>query len=190
MIILRVILVFSIWSYYDCFVRVFTTKFNALKTKEEFLATTSTSTLYLSNDSNSNNNGDLYSNSNNDDIDANNDNSATVYTKKKIKFNDKRDLLPFDVFMEKNPDIKIGSFLLDSSTACGDMLDLGPQGIFNIMKVSFLYKYEMGHFKVFKKKLLLTNNIKGKDDVVNGWNEIISPFRSDGNHDDHLNYLQ
>ena len=173
MIILRVILVFSIWSYYDCFVRVFTTKFNALKTKEEFLAT-STSTLYLSNDSNSNNNGDLYSNSNNDDIDANNDNSATVYTKKKIKFNDKRDLLPFDVFMEKNPDIKIGSFLLDSSTACGDMLDLGPQGIFNIMKVSFLYKYEMGHFKVFKKKLLLTNNIISSISNFRAcWNEII-----------------
>lgn len=89
-----------------------------------------------------------------------------TYSKKKLKKNnDRRDLLPFDIYLEMNSDIKIGSFMLDSSTACGDIVDLGSKGIYNVKKVTFLYRYESGGLKVFRKKLHL-NNMKGSNSDI------------------------
>ena len=67
---------------------------------------------------------------------------------------DNRDSLPFVVTFDegKGKLMEIGTFLLDASTACGDLLDLGGR-LFEVQKVSFLYKYESGGFRVFKKKL-------------------------------------
>ena len=89
-----------------------------------------------------------------------------TYSKKKLKKNsDKRDLLPFDIYLEINSDIKIGSFMLDSSTACGDIVDLGSKGIYNVKKVTFLYRYESDGLRVFKKKLHL-NSMKGSNSDI------------------------
>lgn len=86
----------------------------------------------------------------------------TGFTKRKRsggwKKTDNRDSLPF-VVSSKNGDGKlseIGTFLLDSSTGCGDLLDLSGS-MFMVQRVSYLYKYESGGFRVFKKKLDVTS---------------------------------
>jgi hypothetical protein len=84
---------------------------------------------------------------------------------------DNRDALPFVITSFDNGKSSIlGTFLLDATTACGDLLDLGGN-IYEVKKVTFLYKYSSGGFRVFKKKLdvLLTkaawkNNEDGKND--------------------------
>lgn len=91
-------------------------------------------------------------------VNSNAEKIGLTYSKKKLKrINDKRDLLPFDIYLEKDSDVKIGSFMLDSSTACGDIVDLGIKGIYNVKKVTFLYRYESSGFRVFRKKLHLSN---------------------------------
>jgi len=73
----------------------------------------------------------------------------------KFKKSDNRDSLPFVVTYDeggKGSKVEIGTYRLDASTACGDLLDLGGR-LFEVRKVSFLYKYESGGFRVFKKKL-------------------------------------
>ena len=73
----------------------------------------------------------------------------------KFKKSDNRDSLPFVVTYDeggKGSKVEIGTYRLDASTACGDLLDLGGR-LFEVRKVSFLYKYEAGGFRVFKKKL-------------------------------------
>lgn len=85
----------------------------------------------------------------------------TGFTKRKKgagwKKTDNRDSLPF-VVSSNSADGKrneIGTYLLDSSTGCGDILDLRGN-IFLVQRVSYLYKYESGGFRVFKKKLDVT----------------------------------
>ena len=81
-----------------------------------------------------------------------------LYKKKKdsgFKKSDNRDSLPFIVTFDDGKSgtrTEIGTYLLDSTTNCGDFLDLGGR-LFEVKKVSFLYKYESGGFRVFKKKL-------------------------------------
>ena len=81
-----------------------------------------------------------------------------LYKKKKdsgFKKSDNRDSLPFTVTFDDGKSgtrTEIGTYLLDSTTNCGDLLDLGGR-LFEVKKVSFLYKYESGGFRVFKKKL-------------------------------------
>ena len=86
----------------------------------------------------------------------------TGFTKRKRgagwKKTDNRDSLPF-VVSSNSVDGKrseIGTYLLDSSTGCGDLLDL-KGSIFLVQRVSYLYKYESGGFRVFKKKLDVTS---------------------------------
>ena len=86
----------------------------------------------------------------------------TGFTKRKRgsgwKKTDNRDSLPF-VVSSNTVDGKrseIGTYLLDASTGCGDLLDL-KGSIFLVQRVSYLYKYESGGFRVFKKKLDVTS---------------------------------
>ena len=71
---------------------------------------------------------------------------------------DDRDSLPFSVFAVVDDVTKksIGTFKLDSSTACDDILDLGKLGVYSVQRVSFLYKFSKGKFRVYGKKLDVT----------------------------------
>lgn len=67
---------------------------------------------------------------------------------------DNRDSLPF-IITAKTDDGKsfdIGTFLMDPTTSCGDTIDLSGN-IYTVSAVSFLYTYESGGYRVFKKKL-------------------------------------
>jgi len=44
-------------------------------------------------------------------------------------------------------------YLQDSTTACGDILELGQQGLFKVKRVIFLYKYNGHKYRVVRKKL-------------------------------------
>lgn len=79
--------------------------------------------------------------------------TANVYNKKG-KILDNRDSLPYVVYSD--PEMKtvgLGTYMLDASTNCGDLLDLGTKGVWKVNKVSFLYEYRLGRLIVVKKKL-------------------------------------
>jgi hypothetical protein len=96
--------------------------------------------------------------------------------KNKSKKSDNRDTIPFEIYKENDMKSKMGCYLLDSSTACGDLVDLGIKGIYSVKKVTYVYRYQHGSLRVCKKKLVLTN----------------SPERSSFLHTDHLDnkYMQ
>jgi hypothetical protein len=89
-----------------------------------------------------------------DDDDFSYDRGIVRRNTKKV---DGRESLPFSVTCWGSESSKsdVGTFLLDSSTSCGDLLDLNGE-LFTVTKVSFLYKFERGKFRVFKKKLDVT----------------------------------
>jgi hypothetical protein len=95
----------------------------------------------------------------------------TGFTKRKKgatwKKTDNRDSLPFVVSTKSADGIlkPVGTYLLDASTGCGDILDLGGN-IFLVQRVSYLYKYEQGGFRVFKKKLDVTSTKASWSDAV------------------------
>jgi hypothetical protein len=100
----------------------------------------------------------------------------TGFTKRKKgtswKKADNRDSLPF-VVSANTSDGKltpIGTYLLDSSTGCGDLLDLSGN-IFLVQRVSYLYKYESGGFRVFKKKLDVTSTKASWSDAITPEND-------------------
>lgn len=78
---------------------------------------------------------------------------ATLRSKSgQLKRSDNRDFLPF-VVVEDSIKAELGTFLLEPSTSCGDFLDLGFRGIFKVNRVAFVYKYDGGQFRVFRKRL-------------------------------------
>lgn len=95
----------------------------------------------------------------------------TGFTKRKKgaawKKADNRDSLPFVVSAKSADGVQkpVGTYLLDASTGCGDILDLGGN-IFLVQRVSYLYKYEQGGFRVFKKKLDVTSTKASWSDAV------------------------
>lgn len=83
--------------------------------------------------------------------------SKSGYWKKR----DNRDQLPFKVFINAEDllgdhDRVVGNYRLDASTACGDVLDLGSEGTFEVRKVIFLYRYVQNSLRVVGKKLEVT----------------------------------
>mmetsp|Transcript_6994 Transcript_6994/g.11676 ORF Transcript_6994/g.11676 Transcript_6994/m.11676 type:complete len:162 (+) Transcript_6994:54-539(+) len=66
---------------------------------------------------------------------------------------DGRETLPFVVVEVGSQQGEVGTFTLDSSTSCGDILELGDKGVYKVKRVRFLYKYDGRKYKVFKKKL-------------------------------------
>jgi hypothetical protein len=68
------------------------------------------------------------------------------------KKGDNRDFLPFLIWEEKR-ELLIGTFLLEPTTGCGDYLDLGEKGVYKVIRVAFLYKYDHGRYNVFQKRL-------------------------------------
>ena len=89
---------------------------------------------------------------NDDDIEFSYEKGYTYRKKKNVfKQGDDRESLPFVVTMSESEEM-IGTYLLDATTSCGDLLDLRGK-IFEVKKVAFLYRYESGGFRVFKKKL-------------------------------------
>lgn len=76
----------------------------------------------------------------------------------KQKLGDNRDYLPFTVVQADTAiSNEIGTYLLEPSTSSGDFLDLGSKGLYKVNKVVFLYKFDNGRFRVYKKKLEVTN---------------------------------
>lgn len=90
-----------------------------------------------------------------------NDNIETglIIRKNKVRKGDRRDMLPFEIYMSTDENNCMGSYLLDASTACGDLVDLGQKGIFVVKRVIFVYKFTQGALRVCKKKLHLTSAI-------------------------------
>ena len=87
-----------------------------------------------------------------------------------VKGTDNRESLPFVVIeIGGTKQKEIGTYLLDSTTSCGDVLELGEKGIFKVKRVRYLYKYEAGKFRVFKKKLD-TTSIKSISYEQSGYN--------------------
>ena len=98
---------------------------------------------------------DLNSNQNNDNTGFTYD-IGYIKTKKdksNRKFDD-RDKLSFVITLNEDESnaAALGTYLLEPTTSCGDLLDLGGK-IFIVRRVSFLYRHEAGGLKVFKKKL-------------------------------------
>ena len=81
--------------------------------------------------------------------------TGLTFRRNKQKNKDKRDYLPFDIYSDFDHKSLLGSYLLDSTTACGDYVDLGKQGVYSVKRVIFVYRYEHGALTVFKKKLHL-----------------------------------
>jgi len=78
-----------------------------------------------------------------------------------LKKRDGRDQLPFKVYVSADQtlgdeDQVLGSYRLDASTAVGDVLDLGPLGVFSVVRVRFLYRYISNRLKVTSKMLEVT----------------------------------
>eukprot|EP01035_Chromulina_nebulosa_P020983 gene20983-27192_t len=97
-------------------------------------------------------------------------NSVEIVRKKSHGYRDNRESLPYSIFYisEETSKAIIGTYSLDSSTACGDLLDLGKAGTFKVKRVSFLYKYTKFGFQVFRKRIDVTKgNISGIDDSIN-----------------------
>ena len=72
------------------------------------------------------------------------------------KVKDKRDSLPFDVFLEGNGEQKkqLGTFMLDSTCSTGDLVVL-LESTYLVKRVTFVYKWEPSPqgLKVIRKKL-------------------------------------
>lgn len=70
---------------------------------------------------------------------------------------DNRDSLPYVVMKagaRENEEEELGTYLLDPSTGCGDILELGDKGVFQVKNVKFLYKFNGKDFIVVKKKAM------------------------------------
>ena len=75
-----------------------------------------------------------------------------------LKKRDGRDQLPFLVYLPAaqtlgDEDQVLGSYRLDSSTSVGDVLDLGPKGVFSVTRVRYLYRHISSRLVVTSKKL-------------------------------------
>lgn len=63
-----------------------------------------------------------------------------------LKKRDSRDQLPFKIYISAedllgDKDKVLGNYRLDAQTSCGDILDLGELGVFEVRKTIFLYRY-------------------------------------------------
>jgi hypothetical protein len=76
-----------------------------------------------------------------------------------LKKRDSRDQLPFKIYISAedllgDKDKVLGNYRLDAQTSCGDILDLGDLGVFEVRKTIFLYRYNtMNQLTVVGKKL-------------------------------------
>ena len=74
-----------------------------------------------------------------------------------IQKRDNRDSMPYKTYImmdgkARNAEL-IATLRLDALTACGDLIDLGDKGIFEVIRVSFVYKWAVGGFVVTGKRL-------------------------------------
>mmetsp|Transcript_28822 Transcript_28822/g.41073 ORF Transcript_28822/g.41073 Transcript_28822/m.41073 type:complete len:107 (+) Transcript_28822:331-651(+) len=74
--------------------------------------------------------------------------------------------MPFTV-CQIDQSCEIGTFLLDSSTACGDILELGQHGLFKVKRVIFSYKYDGHKHRLVRKKLEVLRSYKGSKGTNN-----------------------
>lgn len=87
-----------------------------------------------------------------DDVfNSNADSDDLGFIKRKGKKN--RDALPYEVYItDKNNKNILGTFYLDPSTACGDILQV-KENTFLVERVTYVYKYQNRRHRVFLKKL-------------------------------------
>jgi hypothetical protein len=58
-----------------------------------------------------------------------------------ILVNAQRDaILPFIVIEIGIPPMEVGTYALDESTACGDILELGEKGVYKVKRVRVIYR--------------------------------------------------
>lgn len=87
-------------------------------------------------------------------------------------FADRRDLLPYTLYLlndkvSKSPINEIGTLYLDSTTQCGDYIEL--QGAeYVVRRVTFVYKYGSRGLQVVRKKIDVTavKSPKGFQDIL------------------------
>merc|ERR1712070_1228661 len=80
-----------------------------------------------------------------------------------LKKRNTKDSLPFRVF-EIDTEKEIGTYKLDGSTSCGDILQLPnassessyAEKRFEVQRVTLVYKYKSNGFQVFMKKIHVT----------------------------------
>jgi len=62
----------------------------------------------------------------------------------------------------------VGTYALDESTACGDILELGEKGMYKVKRVRVIYRYDGRKFRVVKKKLdtVMLRAFEGGGDVL------------------------
>ena len=113
----------------------------------------------------------LSMNSGKDDEEESNDNKAVievdeegvVYRKGKkasgipIEKRDNRDNMPYKTFIMMDDKARsaklIATLQLDALTACGDLIDLGDRGVFEVVRVSYVYVWRGSSFVVTGKRL-------------------------------------
>lgn len=88
-------------------------------------------------------------------------------TKKGFTRGDNRNSLPFFI---REGQRELGTYLLDSSTGCDDVLDLSGS-LFKVDRVRFLYKFTAGEHRVFKKRLDVTSTKTSWSDISASANE-------------------
>lgn len=122
--------------------------------------------------------GTVYSQFGDDSSFGSNDNGKNVIPTGSIRKKnggsnyDDRNSLPYSVFFIRDENLKspVGTYMLDATVTSGDILDLGDKGVYTVKRVSFLYKYTRGGFRVFKKKIDVTSASVGwkNDDESTG----------------------
>ena len=77
---------------------------------------------------------------------------------------DDRDNLPYKTYVLLDGNARnaehIATLRLGALTACGDILDLGERGLFKVIRVSFLYKWNVTGFQITGKRLYCQRAIR------------------------------
>jgi|TARA_A100001015_G_scaffold320423_1_gene446723 hypothetical protein len=91
------------------------------------------------------------------------DEDGIVYRKGKkssglpIQKRDNRDNMPYKTYIMMDDKARraklIATLRLDALTACGDLIDLGDRGVFEVVRVSFVYVWRGSSFVVTGKRL-------------------------------------
>ena len=91
------------------------------------------------------------------------DEEGVVYRRKgkkssvPIQKRDNRDNLPYKTYIMMDDKARraelIATLRLDAMTSCGDLIDLGDKGVFEVVRVSFVYVWRGSSFVVTGKRL-------------------------------------
>ena len=73
---------------------------------------------------------------------------------------DTRDKLPYTLYLLKNKDCldrkEMGTYYLDPSTSCGDIVQINAEDEYKVRRVTFIYRYGSRGLEVVRKKVDVT----------------------------------